>query len=112
MDVQATEVDGITKVVLSGRLDTSGASMIDLRFTAMVAGPGQPTVVDLTGVSFLASLGVRLLISTARALSRKGAAIAMFGASEAVLEIIETTALDQIIPVVPSEADAIALVRA
>ena len=46
-----------------------GADRIGLRFTAGVAGQRRNAIVDLSGVSFVASLGLRLFISTARAFS-------------------------------------------
>jgi len=69
-------------------------------------------VVDLTGVSFIASLGIRMLLGTARALDRYGAKLALYGANDEVMEIIETTALTEIIPVVGTEDEAVAAVTA
>jgi anti-anti-sigma regulatory factor len=42
----------------------------------------------------------------------KGGKMALYGANPAVMEIIETAALDEIVPVAPTEAEAIALVLA
>lgn len=112
MDVTITEVRGVTKAGLSGRLDTANVNKVEMFFTSSIMPKAQNTVVDLTDVSFIASLGIRMLLSTARGLSRRGAKLVMFGANPAVMEIIETTALDEIIPVVTTEADAIAAATA
>jgi anti-anti-sigma factor len=72
----------------------------------------QPAVIDLTGVSFIASLGIRMLLGTARALDRYGARLVLFGPQADVMEIIETTALTEIIPVVETEAEAVAAAMA
>jgi len=112
MDVSITELPGVTKAGLSGRLDTANVNQVEMYFTASIMPKAQNTIVDLTEVSFIASLGIRMLLSTARGLSRRGAKLVMFGANPAVLEIIETTALSEIIPVLPTEADAIAAVAA
>jgi anti-anti-sigma factor len=69
-------------------------------------------VIDLTGVSFIASLGIRMLLGTARALDRYGARLILFGPQADVMEIIETTALTEIIPVVATEAEAVAAAMA
>jgi anti-anti-sigma regulatory factor len=53
-----------------------------------------------------------MLISTARSLAFRGGTMILYGASAPVAEIIETTQLDEIVPVVPSEAEALALARA
>jgi anti-anti-sigma factor len=110
MDIQITEVDGIKRVALSGRLDSAGVDVVETRFSAGIVPSGKHTIVDLTEVVFLASLGVRMFISTTRALSWKGGKLVMFGASEPVLEIIETMGVSEIVPVVGSEAEALAFV--
>jgi len=112
MEMQVSDIDQVTKVALSGRLDSAGASQIEMRFTAVIVPKGQPAIVDLSEVSFLASLGVRLIISTARALLGKGRKLALYGANPTVMEIIETTALHEIVLVAGSEGEAIGMVKA
>jgi anti-anti-sigma factor len=64
-------VPGVVKIVLDGRLDITGASDIDLQFNA-IAGSHRGVVVDLAGVSFLASIGIRTLLLGAKAVQRRG----------------------------------------
>jgi anti-anti-sigma factor len=68
----------------------------------------QNTIVDLSKVSFIASLGIRMLLTTARGLAGRGAKFVMYGANPAVMEIFETTALSDIIPILNTEAEALA----
>ena len=110
MDIEITDVDQVTKAVLMGRLDTTNVNRCESRFIDSLVPRGRPAIVDLAGVSFVASLGIRMLLSTARALSQKGAKLALFGANPLVADIFETTALSDIIPVADTEAEAIALV--
>jgi len=109
--METFEKDGITHVVLSGRLDTAGATKLEVGFTAAVVTPNRPAVVDLSGVTFIASLGVRLLFSTARGLSRRNAKMAVFGACGPVRDVLDTVSLAELVPVAVSEKDAIAAVR-
>ena len=108
MDVVFTEESGVTKAELVGRLDTANVNELEHRFTAGIMPKAQHTVVDLSNVTFIASLGIRMLLTTARGLANRGAKFAMFGATAPVLEIFETTALSDIIPILTTEADAIA----
>ena len=111
MDMQIDPLDGgITAVRLNGRLDLAGADAIGLRFTAATASAAQPTVVDLAGVEFIASMGMRLLISSARGLGAKGRRMALFGAQPLVQAVFDDAALDQLMPVCATEAEAIAAV--
>jgi len=110
MDVFITDQPGLTRAMLSGRLDTANVNQVEVTFTSGIVPKGQHTVVDLTQVTFVASLGIRMLLTVARELSRKGAKFVMYGPTTPVMDIIETTALSEIIPVYTTEADAIAAV--
>jgi anti-anti-sigma factor len=110
MDMQVTEMsDRAICIRLSGRLDAAGVEQIDDRFMAATANAEDErhTLVDLSGVSFLASMGIRLLIASARGLNRKGALLVLFGAAGLVQDVIDLAALDQIMPVVATEALAL-----
>src|SRR5262245_17895152 len=58
--------NGITKITLSGRLDVEGALKIDGEFNS-IAEQKKRVLVDLSTVTFLASLGIRTLITGAKA---------------------------------------------
>ncbi len=110
--MQLSEVGEALRVALIGRLDTAGAGQLEAGFGAAVVAKGRPTVIDLAEVPFLASLGVRMFISTARSLAFKGARMAVFNASPEVMDVIETTQLYEIVPVATSEVEALDLVLA
>ncbi len=109
MNITITDLPGdITCVALEGRLDAAAADAIGIRFTSATAAQGRPVVVDLAGVSFIASLGIRLLIANARSLSQKGTTMVLFGAGEQVARVLHDAAIDQLIPCVATQADAVA----
>ena len=110
MQIEYTDLGDVTKVALDGRLDTAGVGRIELGFSARAAG-GKPVIVDLSRVSFIASLGVRMFISTARSLSSRGGRMALYAPVADVAEIIDTMGLAEIIPVAADEGSALAQVR-
>jgi len=110
MEMRHDNVGEVRRVVLVGRLDTAGVDVVETRFGAAIVPNGKDTIVDLSGVTFLASMGIRMLISTTRALSRKGGRLVMFGAGSGVWDVIETSALTEIIPHAGSENEALQLV--
>ncbi|MBC7940770.1 MAG: STAS domain-containing protein [Chitinophagaceae bacterium] len=110
VEMTVTERPGPTTLVhLQGRLDAAGSDAIGLRFTTAVAGRSVSAAVDLSDVSFVASLGLRLLILTARALAAKGHRTVLFGANELVQGVFDDAALDQLLPIVATEAEALAI---
>jgi anti-sigma B factor antagonist len=108
VEMSVTELAGpVTRIRLDGRLDAPGADRIGVRFTASVVSLRRHAIVDMTGISFIASMGIRLLIATARAQNQKGYKMVLFGAPELVQGVLIDTALDQIIPIVASESEAL-----
>jgi anti-anti-sigma factor len=109
LNITITELpDGIGRVALDGRLDAAGADAIGVRFTAATAAHDGAVIVDLSGVSFIASLGLRLLISSARALHQKGSTMVLFGATDGVRGVLLDSAVDQLIACVDDEPAALA----
>ncbi|MDP3415873.1 STAS domain-containing protein [Falsiroseomonas sp.] len=96
------------KVILVGRLDSTTVGQVEIGFTAAVAASGRNAVLDLTGLEFLSSLGIRLLLSSARVVSRRGGAVVLFGAQPMVADVLESMGMDQVLPLVASEAEAMA----
>ena len=91
MDMKVIQDDDeVTHVVLDGRFDIQGAQEVDSRFEEL-AESSKALVVDLSKVSFLASLGIRTLMLSAKTLLRRGAEMAVCGASESVEKVLRTT---------------------
>ena len=63
--------NGITRVILDGRLDIEGAAAIDMRMN-VIAGTKSAVLVDMEKVSFLGSMGLRALVAPARAIKGRG----------------------------------------
>lgn len=96
MDMQVVQADGeITRVALDGRFDIQGAQEVDSRFGEL-AKMSKALVVDLSQVSFLASLGVRTLMLSAKTLISRGGDMAVFGANENVEKVLRTTGLNEV----------------
>ena len=106
MQFTTEELDkGLLKAVLVGRLDIAGSAAIDVPFTAL-ASSQKGVIVDLAGVDFLASLGIRTLLSTAKALQRRGGGLALLTPQPAVLEVLEVSGVLDLMPAFDSEAEA------
>jgi anti-anti-sigma factor len=95
------------KITLRGRLDTPGVTQIETRFAA--AATRNNALVDLSNVSFLASLGIGMLIGAARAVKKSGHTIVLYGAPERVIETLQSAGLAQILPVAADETTALRL---
>jgi anti-anti-sigma factor len=96
MDMQVNEVDGITVVAPDGRFDIAGSLAVDSRFKAL-AETVAALAVDMSKVTFLASLGVRTLMLSAKTVLRRGGTMAVFGADENVEKVLRSTGFNEIV---------------
>lgn len=90
--------DGILHVALVGRLDIMGTGEVENKFTFQTSTQKAAVLVDLSRVTFIASIGMRLLLSNARAQSQRGGLMVLFGAQPMVQEALQTAGFEQLIP--------------
>jgi len=100
---------GITKVVLSGRIDIAGAAQIDMPMS-IVGGTKRNVVVDLSEVEFIASLGLRSIVLSGKAVLSKKGKIVLLSPRPAVEEVITTSGVDELFKIYRDEFAAIAAV--
>jgi anti-anti-sigma factor len=113
MQFDVIALDGATnRIAMRGRLDAAGAEQIETQFTGAVASAGQNALLDIREVEFIASLGIRLIISTARVLQRRDRRMVIFGAQPQVQDVLDTVALSDLIPIAATEQEAIGLLTA
>ncbi len=99
--------DQLRRVTLAGRLDMLGMEAIDLKFTSLTAATPLRVIVDLTDVSFLASIGLRSIISCARALDGKGGRMVLLIADHSgVKTTLDSSGISEVIPVFTEETEA------
>ena len=112
MTLDTVELDGgITRVNLNGRLDLAGVQAIDLRFSALASGERPLLLVDLSQVSFLASVGIRTFFSTARIVKARRGRMALLRPTEMVAKVLESAAVDSLIPVYQDAGTACAALQ-
>lgn len=99
----------ITKVVLSGRIDIAGASAIDMPMS-IVGGTKKAVIVDMSGVEFMASLGLRSVVLSGKAVLSKGGKYVLLAPQPQVEEVITTSGVDELFTIFRDEASAIAAV--
>ena len=89
---------GVVKIILDGRMDITGASIIDLQFNA-IAGSHKGMIVDLGAVSFLASIGIRTLLLAAKTMQRRGGCLVLLNPLDEVERVLDVMGVADVIPV-------------
>jgi anti-anti-sigma factor len=98
---------GLRKVSLSGTLDAPGAMAVEQQFQDKVIAQGGHVIVDLSGVEYMSSYGLRMFLVTAKGLMEKGGGLHLAGAPAHVMEVIRMAGYDTMFPVYDSLEDAI-----
>ena len=100
MDLITEErADGIHQMILAGRMDGAGTEQVAADFTAVIAAQPGRVVVDMRQVVFLSSIGIRLLLSTAKSLKLQGGRMAIASPQPLVREVLEIVGITTLIPV-------------
>lgn len=112
MEMTKTEVNGVPVIALKGRLDMAGAQAIDLKFMAQTSAQKISTVVDLSGLTFLSSVGIRVFMQNAKALSLAGKKLLLAGAGGEVAEVLRISGVGEAIGCYDSVDQAVAALAA
>ncbi len=108
MDIAQEDLGaGVHKVTLNGSFDIAGASDVDAPFSD-ISGSKDKVIVDFSGVDFLASIGVRTIVKTAKAMGARGGKMAIVKPNDAAKRVLSSTGVDTIVHVVDDEAAALA----
>lgn len=99
MQLESTTLpSGIVQLTLVGRLDIEGVTKIEDKFAFAVMTETAPVLVDLAQVDFIASIGIRMLLMSAKALQRRGGRLVLYKPQPLVGETLVTAGIDLLIP--------------
>lgn len=96
----------------TGRIDFAGAQVLEGALAPALApdGPVRGIVIDLAGVDYISSVGLRVLMVAAKSMRARKASIAVASLQPVVAEIFEISRFHHVVDVRGSVRDAIAAV--
>ena len=106
--MQTTERPGVVLVTLAGELDLRGASQLDPEIQRIADTPGAPVVaLDLRGLEFLDSSGLRSVVLADATLRAAGRSLALVRGPLGVQRVFAVTRMEERLRFVedPSELD-------
>ena len=108
MFISHTDVgDDLRNIVILGRLDVSGTESVADELEKLAAAPKKGVVVDLSRLKFLASLGIRALLKSAKAVEERGGKMALVvGTNSQVVMSLEATGVTDLLPMFKSNGEA------
>ncbi len=110
MDIGAQKQDGVMVFTLTGRLDAQTAPEAEEAIKGWLADGELKLVGDLSGLDYISSAGLRVLLMTAKALQRAGGRLCLFGLQASVKQVFDIAGFSSIIPLAASRDEALATV--
>jgi anti-anti-sigma factor len=100
MRLQYGELESnILLIKLSGTLDVHGVSDVEVEFVRLCTGDKVCVLVDLSKVNYISSIGIPLLINSAKSLARHGGKMALLNPKKTVENVLDITGIPLIIPI-------------
>jgi anti-sigma B factor antagonist len=111
MQISIDDAGMTATVVLKGSFDWSGAAEIAAPLVRL-SEQKHGLVVDLSGVGFLASIGIRHLVQAAKTLTRRGGRLVLLRPNKAAEEVLTITGTNSLLPIAHNDREAQAVLAA
>ncbi len=109
MELTKSDRNDIAHVCLVGRLDAMAVEQIEEQFSQWTTDRGLPTVVDMSGVTFMSSLGIGFLFANTKKLKKAGCKLVLLKPERMVESVLRTSKMDKVMPIVATLDEALLL---
>ncbi|MDP1547234.1 MAG: STAS domain-containing protein [Anaerolineales bacterium] len=100
MKLQINDLEnGIRMIVLNGKLDSSGVYAVEVDFIRHCVGENQRILVDLSSVNYISSIGIPMLVNTAKTVVQNGGKLALFRPQKNVLDVLDLVGVSRFVPI-------------
>ena len=102
------QIDDVLVIKLPSRLDAAGLSVIERDFSEAVAAHKGKVLADMSDVSFVASLALRMLLMNLKATQPQGGDLRLAGLQPQIAEIFRKSRFDTLFKIYPDREAALA----
>ncbi len=100
MELTEIKSDGtFIHLALSGKMDVSGVQDIESRFISLIATAKKNALVDISDVSFVGSMGLRVFLSAAKSLSWEKKSLILLQPQPLVREVLEAASFQDVVAI-------------
>lgn len=107
MEISTTDVNSVTVVVVDGRVDSATAPELENSLKQLVESDKTRLVLDLAGVDYMSSAGLRAMVSTLKSVKRVSGDLRLASPSPRVAEVLRLAGLTSIFSIYSSQSDAV-----
>jgi anti-sigma B factor antagonist len=90
MNIELEEMDGVTVATLFGELDGRTAPLVQEKLLALPE-PNGKALLDMSGVSYISSAGLRALLMLYRRMAANDGRVALVGLAENIKDVMVVT---------------------
>ncbi|HEY6744033.1 MAG TPA: STAS domain-containing protein [Lapillicoccus sp.] len=108
LDIGTSVVDGRTVVQVVGEIDVYTAPQLRERLDAEIDAGRYDLVVDLSGVTFMDSTGLGVLVGRLKQIRLNDGSMRLVCAHDRVLKVFVITGLDKVFAIYPTVGEAVA----
>ena len=103
-----TRESGLVVIHLSGELDTAGTAQIEPAFVVALPDRTVSALVDMSGVPFLTSRALAMLVVRAQAMKKAGGKLCLAALSPIVADVFERAGFSSLFTIYPTVDAALA----
>lgn len=107
MEISTQEINGVHVVAITGDIDASTAPEVQDKVLPLV-DDGSKLLLDMSGVPYMSSAGLRALLSLYRQASAKNAALVLVGLSEEITDTMTVTGFLDFFATAPNQDEGLA----
>lgn len=96
MNINTEKQGSVTIMTLSGNLDATTTDLVTEKVTAELGDDNTKMVIDLSGVEFMSSSGLRSILASAQDARTKGGDLRLAGANKNVKRVLDFSGFTKI----------------
>jgi anti-anti-sigma factor len=107
MDASFEQLGPHLMIAVSGRLDTVCAPQFDAKLAPLLAEAHPQILVDMSGVSYVSSAGLRSILQLVKHKDESGGRVGLFSVPAPVMDVLEISGFQSRLDLYPDRASAL-----
>jgi anti-anti-sigma factor len=107
IEIQQEQQDSVRVLALSGRLDTETAVDVELALQDLTGAGERNFLIDLSGIGYVSSAGLRVLLSLAKQLDGGKGSLRLCGLTPAVTQVFDVAGFSKLFAIYPDRNTAL-----
>lgn len=109
MTINQRKEGNATILELHGRLDANSAQEAEQRLLTLIDGGALQIVLDLSGLEYISSAGLRVFLSVAKRIRHAGGKLALVSPAPQVAQILDVAGFANILPITAMVSEAVSI---